>query len=188
MFTQANPTYPPAKMERLEVQYVGSRQLRIELYGRFDTKETEIGLLPLVEESIWLISRERKVHLEARKLDPESNFYVDRLAVAPNQDFIFGARKVCSGTSEMYMWVRQKNGTYKLHRETVNAWVARRTSRTPELNFVRLLEWKKGGNTVVLACDFTRDRKSPWHRVEIDLVQGKFSRYTKLGEEWKSLI
>ena len=91
----------------------------------------------------------------------------------------------------MFLWVRQRDGSYKLHDESVGKWIVRRNSTPPrmrEINFLRVLEWRNGGNGVVLACDFTGDRRSPWHRLEIDLVRGKFGKYTTLPQNWKSII
>jgi hypothetical protein len=95
------------------------------------------------------------------------------------------------GESDLFLWVRQKDGSYKRLGETVNHWIVRRhglPKKRQALNFLRLLEWRAGGNIVVLACNFDGDRKAPWQRIEIDLVRGKFSPYTSLPENWNSII
>ena len=92
----------------------------------------------------------------------------------------------------MFLWVRQKNGEYKLMPETLNKWIVRKHGkpRPPfPIHFVRLIEWRKGGDGVLLACASGEERSnSQWHRVEIDLVHGKFSPYSLLSNDWKFII
>jgi hypothetical protein len=191
---QTQPPYPPKGMTKAEIEYHAPKSLRIESYTQWGADNPDTGIRALVREVVFLITPSRKIPLETPPPNEGNPFGVVSFAVSPNQGFIFAIRKVVSGTSEMFLWVRQKNGTYTRHRETVGEWIVRRNrtplpaSRAQSINFIRLLEWKNSGNTVVLACDFTGDRKSPWHRVEIDLVRGKFSRYTPLLDDWKAII
>ena len=168
-------------MTRNEIEYHGPKGIRIESYVKGDREA----------EAVWLLSPLRKQKLDTPELIQDNPFCIDRFAVSPNQDFIFGGRKVVLGDSNMFLWVRQKDGSYKRLPETVNQWILRRHGKPKgrrDMNFVRLLEWRSGGNVVVLACNFDGDRKGPWQRIEIDLVRGKFSPYTNLPDGWKSIM
>ena len=180
MKKQDSSTYPPQGMDRSEVEYHGPKSLRIESYVLGDRQE----------ESVWLVSSRRKQRLSTPRLVKDNPFTLDRFAVGTNQDFIFGARKVASGESDMFLWVRH-GSEYKLLPETVNHWIVRRHGKPRgrnEITFVRLLEWRSGGNVVALACNFDDDRRGPWQHVEIDLVRGRFSPYKTLPEGWKSIL
>ena len=162
-----------------ELQVVGPRALRIESYYSENTEGQATA------ESVWLLSGSRKVALETPALVADLPFTLDRFAIAPNADFIFGSRKVVAGESEMFLWVRQKDKSYKLLPETVNQWIVRRTKSThkgKEITFVRLVRWLNGGNGVALSSLYFDGRKNLWHMREIDLVRGKFGPERAISE------
>ena len=128
-------------------------------------------------DSFRLTTPGGRYSLDAPALNADNPFEIERVAIAPNADFIFGSRKVVAGESEMFLWVRQKNKSYKLLPETVNHWIVRRTKnshRGGDITFVRLVRWLNDGNGVALASLYDDGRRNLWHVREIDLVRGRF--------------
>lgn len=182
---QERLSYPPKGFQREEIEYHGPKTHQIECFVR------RAGGGELKEDSLWLLTPQRRVYLATPVLIADNPFALSRVALAPNLDFILGARKVSSGESDLFLWVRQKDGAYKLLPESVAQWIKRRRGYPKgreELNFIRLIEWRAGGNGVILACQFDFDKRAPWQRLEIDLVRGKFGAFTPLPANWKSLI
>ncbi|MGC4045607.1 MAG: hypothetical protein QM758_17590 [Armatimonas sp.] len=160
--------YPPIGMERdRDIKVVGPKHLKIESYIRGNTKQ-----------AIWLISPTKKLSLAVTPPNLDNPFPIDRFAISPNEDFIFGGRKVATGECDMFLWVRQRDRTYKLLPETVNHWVVRRQGKRHqggEIMFVSVSRWTAGGNGVVLATLYENGKHNLWHIQEIDLVRGRFA-------------
>ena len=53
-------TYPPKGMEINAIEVHGPKSLKMESYGKYSEKD---GGGDLREESVWLISPQRKIHL-----------------------------------------------------------------------------------------------------------------------------
>ena len=163
---------------RTGLTVVGPKTLQIESY----THSNADGQPD--EESVWLLSRSSKTKLKTPALVEGNPFALDSFAIGANADFIFGVRKVDSGESDMFLWVRQKDKSYKLLPETVNQWIVRRTKashRGGPITFVRLVRWFDNGNGVALAYT-TGGRGNPWYSREIDLVRGKFAPARAIAE------
>ena len=172
MTPQVRPTYPPRGMERETIEYHGPKQLHIESYS---------GERRWPHREIWLVGNRTKIQLAVPKLEPPG-IEVDRFAIAPNRAFIFASGRIVHRVSETVLWVQQADGRYKLLGESVGHWICRRLGLPKgreELTCVCLLAWRSGGNGVALSCAFDAEKDS-WQRVEIDLVRGRFSRYSNL--------
>ena len=177
-------SYPPRGMERQsDLTVTGAKHLKIESYlARRNGSPDWL----LTDEAVWLISPTAKRALSTPALIKDNPFPLDRFAISPNEDFIFGARKLCAGDSDMFLWVRQKDKSYKLLPETVNTWIVRRRGAQHKggaINFIHLVRWLDGGNGVALAGTYRTGKHNYWHLQEIDLVRGKFPPDRVIGQQ-----
>lgn len=162
--------YPPRNLDReADVSVSAPRGVRVESYSRpGDSGPTG--------QAIWLLTPRGRFYLEPPPLFAENPFMLDRFAVAPNLDFVFGSRKVATGENQLFLWVRQKNGSYKRLPETMNDWIVRRGKATRgPIDLVGVVKWLDNGSGVTFGALYRDRGHNYWHTQEVDLVHGKFA-------------